>query len=302
MDVGYIEADCAEAERLSRIRLIAVDLDGTLLREGGVVSAATMKAVRAAVRSGLHIVMATGRTCQTPVTLSRRFHLNEPIISANGAHVMSGPAGEDWQHIPVPADVWPGLVDMLNSLGACFEVHVKGASLIEERFAAQAKRRPAKSFGEALRRWFSPSRHGRANVVANGTSANLAGRAVKAFVHGPSEVVEKLIRAGEEAFPRRLHYVTTITATRESVLEIQDASVSKGQALFLVAERLGFSMDETAAIGDGDNDVEMLQVAGLGVAMANASPRLTMVADRFTLSCDDDGVAEFLKEVMAARG
>lgn len=292
--------DPEDRDSLSKIRLVAVDLDGTLLREGGIASRLTRSTVRAAAKSGVHIILATGRTCQTAISLARSLGLQDPIISANGAHVMSSPSGEDWQVIPVPADVWPGLVELLDGLGARFETHVKGGSFMEARFTRKTKPR-AKSLGDALRRWLSPARRGRARIVADGASVKLAGQALKAFVHGPSEVVQKIIAAGEAAFPGRLHYVITVTATRESVLEIQDVSVSKGQALALVAERLGMAMDETAALGDGDNDVEMLEAAGIGVAMANASPKLAMVADRFTLSCDEDGVAHFLKEVMAAR-
>ena len=98
-----------------------------------------------------------------------------------------------------------------------------------------------------------------------------------------------------------MRYITTRTSEGDALLEIQDVSVNKGQSLGLVAEKLGLSMDQVAALGDGDNDVEMLEAAGLGVAMANSSPRLTMCADRFALSCDQDGVGHFLEEILKAQ-
>jgi hypothetical protein len=107
--------------------------------------------------------------------------------------------------------------------------------------------------------------------------------------------------ACESAFPGRLRYVTTFTTHGAALLEIQDSSVNKGQALSLVSERLGVALEETAAVGDGDNDVELLKAFGLSVAMANASPKLAMAAERFTFSCEADGAGHFLREVLEAR-
>ena len=283
--------DSEERDVLSRIRLVATDLDGTLLRRDGTVSPYTRSMIRKAARAGIKLVLATGRTSATAEEIGRLLGLGGPFICSNGAHVLSIAAREDWQFIPIPADVLPGILAILRGLGVRFEAAVKGAVVFEGRVSV---RRPLIEMLRARIR-------GTQRVIPVGGTEKLAGKVVKVFTGATADLVSKVTSAGEEAFPGRLRYITTTTSSGQSILEIQDASVNKGQALGLVAERLGLSMDETAAIGDGDNDVEMLEAAGLGVAMANASPKLTMAADRFALSCEQDGVGYFLKELLEAQ-
>ncbi|MEX0974304.1 MAG: Cof-type HAD-IIB family hydrolase [Bacillota bacterium] len=283
--------DSEERKALSRIRLVAMDLDGTLLRRDGTVSPYTRSMVRKASRAGIEMVLATGRTSATAERLGRLLGLGGPFICSNGAHVLSIAPRADWQFIPIPADVLPGILAVLRGFGVRFEAAVKGAVVFEGQVSV---RRPLL---EMLRARI----HGTQRIIPVGGTEKLAGKVVKVFTGATADLVSKVTSAGEEAFPGRLRYITTTTSSGQSILEIQDASVNKGQALGLVAERLGLSMDETAAIGDGDNDVEMLEAAGLGVAMANASPKLTMAADRFALSCEQDGVGYFLKELLEAQ-
>jgi hydroxymethylpyrimidine pyrophosphatase-like HAD family hydrolase len=78
--------------------------------------------------------------------------------------------------------------------------------------------------------------------------------------------------------------------------------VSKGHTLAKLAEQRGYSRDEVIAIGDGLNDVEMVQWAGLGVAVANAVPELRDIADFVTTSCDEEGVAQVIDRFILQRG
>jgi Cof subfamily protein (haloacid dehalogenase superfamily) len=83
-------------------------------------------------------------------------------------------------------------------------------------------------------------------------------------------------------------------------LEILHASCSKGDALQRVAQRLGIAMSEVIAVGDNYNDREMLQMAGLGVAMANAEPEILALADHVTASNDEDGIAHLVDQLLVA--
>ncbi len=290
--------DPEEKMSLSRIKLVAMDLDGTLVRRDGSVSRFTRNMVRKASKAGIKMVLATGRTSATAEHLGRWLGIPGPFICANGAHVLSIDPREDWQFIPMAADVLPGILGIFRELGLSFECAAKGTVIFEKQFYKLHKR--PFNLGRALRNLVAGRISASVEVVEDGGTEKLAGRIAKVFTGATPEIVEKVTAAGEAAFPGRLRYVTTITTHGDALLEVMDISVNKGQALGLVAEKLGLSMDETAAIGDGDNDVEMLQAAGLGVAMANASPKLTMAADRFTLSCEEDGVGWFLKELVEA--
>ncbi|MCK5202170.1 MAG: HAD-IIB family hydrolase, partial [Spirochaetales bacterium] len=79
-------------------------------------------------------------------------------------------------------------------------------------------------------------------------------------------------------------------------LEFMDGGVSKGSALFEVTDYLDISIDNIMAFGDGQNDISMIETAGIGIAMDNATDEVRAVADSITLSNNDDGVAVFLEE------
>ena len=288
-----------EAEALARIRLVAFDLDGTLVRRDGTCSLFTRRVVRRARKSGVHVILATGRTLGAPARLSRYLGLKEPLICSNGAHVVSGPPRADWQFIPIPPDVLPGLVGIIREAGVPFECHVKGKAKVERRFLGSL-RSGRWSLRRAALGLLGARLSTSAQVIEDGSSEKLAGQAVKLVVSASKGVAREVASECSSAFPGRVRCVTTVTTYGDALLEIMDSSVNKGQALALVAERLGVPMEECAAVGDGDNDVEMLQSCRVGVAVANASPRLSLAADRFTVSCDQDGAARFLAEVIDA--
>jgi len=88
----------------------------------------------------------------------------------------------------------------------------------------------------------------------------------------------------------------SIVFSNPMFLEFMDGMVSKGHALFEVAEHLGIEISNIMAFGDGNNDISMIETAGIGVAMENATPDVRSVANEITLSNNDDGVAEFLED------
>lgn len=270
--------------------MVAMDLDGTLLTRDNGVSRFNAAMVRKATRAGIKIVLATGRTSATAERVGRRLGLPGPFICANGAHVLSIQPREDWQFTPISAEVLPGLLGILRRMEVKFEAAVRGGVVFERQ-----NYRPKPFFQEIRARMRSHYR-----IIEEGTET-LAGQVAKVFTAATAGLLEQVQAVGEAQFPGRLRYITTITSERTTLLEIQDASVNKGQALGLVAEKFGLAMNEVAAMGDGDNDVEMLEAAGMGVAMANASPKLAMVADRFALACSEDGVGHFLMELLQAR-
>ena len=108
-------------------------------------------------------------------------------------------------------------------------------------------------------------------------------------------VTNAIIKAVNEQFPD-----IKVTASTWNNLEFNIATAHKGNALKRFAEHLGLTLDNCMALGDGMNDLSMIQAAGLGVAMANAHPRVLAAADQVTLSNDEDGVAHAIRKVLAA--
>ena len=106
-------------------------------------------------------------------------------------------------------------------------------------------------------------------------------------------VLAAAARAVHEVYPDYL-----ITHALDCNLEINSPKAGKGNALQALASHLGLSMDQVMVFGDGNNDISMLKAAGCGVAMANAMPEVKAVADRVTLSCDEEGVAAAIEELL----
>ena len=102
-----------------------------------------------------------------------------------------------------------------------------------------------------------------------------------------------LLRAMPEAFPAML-----ATSSIAENVEINAAAANKGQALLALAAHLGLRPEQTMAFGDGLNDVTMLRDAGVGVAMGNASDEIRALADVVTASCDEDGVAQVIEQLL----
>ena len=102
-----------------------------------------------------------------------------------------------------------------------------------------------------------------------------------------------LLRAMPEAFPAML-----ATSSIAENVEINAAAANTGQALLALAAHLGLRLAQTMAFGDGLNDVTMLRDAGVGVAMGNASDEIRALADVVTASCDEDGVAQVIEQLL----
>lgn len=289
-----------ERQALEKIRLVAVDLDGTLLRSAGSPSWHTRTVVRKASRYGVIVSIATGRSSYNASRVSSWVGARGPQIAVNGAHVLSPCAKEDWQFIPIVPEALTALTAVLRRIGVAFQSTLRGAVGIERQF--MSGRNGERVTPYAFIKGFLGARvTSRVKVLPDGGTDDLVGQVAKVYTGAPPEQAKAVMEAIDRDFAGRLRYVVTRTHHGDTLLEIQDVSVSKGQALILAGERLGLSAHEIAAVGDGNNDVEMIEAAGLGVAMANAAPQLAHAADRFTLSCDDDGVAQFLEEVYRAK-
>lgn len=289
-----------ETEALRRIRLVAVDLDGTLLNSKGGPSWHTRTVVRKASKYGVSVAIASGRSSFNTSRIAWWVGARGPQIAVNGAHVLSPNARHDWQFIPMQADALKTLLSMLRRIGATFEATLRGRVAVERPLVPGRRARPPGL--RVLSGFLGLTVAAPVTVLPEGAVDDLAGEVAKIYTDAPPDKVKVVMEAVERDFGGVLRSVITRTHAGETLLEIMDASVNKGQALLMAGERLGLAREEIAAIGDGNNDVEMIEAAGVGVAMANAAPRLAHAADCFTLSCDDDGVAHFLEQVYRAKG
>ncbi len=250
------------------VSVIAVDLDGTLLRSDGSVSPRTLRALGECAERGWRLVVATGRRPATVVTALPPELVPDAIVYNNGCGIQLDDLciHEDLmqphhslQIVQWIEDRWPdcalaALVDdaiYLNREQAAFPDHPVAP-------LAEVVCRPA------------------AKLVVN-----------LASLEGADGLHQSL--------PLECKMLVTC---RGEWGEIMPARASKARGLQMVVERWGLTLADVVAFGDDNNDLEMIAEAGMGVAMANAAPGVISVADRVTLSNDEDGVAQTLEALL----
>ncbi|GAC1407216.1 MAG: Cof-type HAD-IIB family hydrolase [Chloroflexota bacterium] len=274
-------------------RLVALDIDGTLLTSNAVVSPRTRASIAAAQAAGILVTLATGRRYVTTLHLVEQLELRLPAIVQTGALVVQPPAGERLYDNPMPEGAAHEALRILLDQG--LQPIVYENAVLEQRLytgPAEYDSRGARDYFEGNPELIRRLPHD-AMLMAEGVGGTPLELAVIDALAPLQRVVPLLTMAG-------CRTIISYSGTLDSYfMEVFRATCSKGAALRWLAAYCGVDMAETVAIGDNYNDVEMLQAAGLGVAMGNAEAEVKECADVLTLSNDQDGVAAVLDQIMA---
>jgi Cof subfamily protein (haloacid dehalogenase superfamily) len=262
------------------IRLVASDLDGTLLRPDETVSERTRAAIAAAREAGITVVLVSGRPPRSLGPIAERIGVGGIAICANGAVVWDLDNGTMVDHTPLAADLAARLVGALREAipGVLFAVE------LEHGFGREAG-------------WTEGPVAAPPDALQADALELITGPVTKLLVRHPTmpfaEVAERAREAaGDDA-------VVTWAGLR--LVEISAAGVTKAFALERLCGCLGIAAAEVVAVGDMPNDLAMLHWAGRAVAVANAQQSVIDVADEVTASNLDDGVALVLERIVAAR-
>ena len=263
---------------LSRVRLIAVDVDGTLVDDDKQIPEANRRALRAAIDRGFGVAIASGRMVQSIEILEDRLDIDCALIAYNGGMVV-GPKSEGRQrlfHQPLPASV----ADVVREF-AVRHGHVLNYYLDEKLYADATVR-------DGHLGHLYAKRSGMTYEFVD--LAGFAGRE-------PTKLI--LLAEPDEAPALRDRFVAdfgdaaNVVITESEYVEFMAPGVNKSAALPILAAHYGVGVDEVLAVGDADNDREMVKAAGVGVAVANARPGVLAVADVVTERTNNDGaVAE----------
>jgi len=259
-----------------RFRLAAIDLDGTLLGPTHEISPRNHLAVTELVRRGVTCVIASGRMHEATTQFADALTLPGPIISYNGALVRVHVSGEVWTHSRVPAEIAAEIVRYCKERG-----HHLNYYLDDHLFVA--RRGEWAEF--YLRQTGSP-------MEERGDLLQFAGKEpTKLILIDTPDVTAGLLDTFHDRFGASLY----ITRTNPEYLEFMNAKANKGEALKLVAGRLGVRREETIAFGDGTNDISMLQWAGFSVAMGSSVPEVLEAAGYIAPPCEEDGLASAIE-------
>lgn len=278
------------------IRLVALDVDGTLLDSRGRVSAANRDALAEVARRGVHLAVVTGRNY--PFALQAVEALPDPlnVICYNGA-VTRQRGGETARVRHLDAGVARRLLvatrHWRDSTLMQFNRDGEGQTVVDRLSWEPANRRGYYERISAYVRRVDDLEHALdddapVQVAFNGSCADMATLLAE-------------LRAVDDAAALAVS-ITTYPARDFTLVDVNAAAATKGQALADAARRLGIAHDEVFAIGDNHNDIDMLRWAGTAVVMGNAEPELLGMGLPLTTSNDEDGLAQALETHVLGAG
>jgi len=269
------------------IRILAMDLDDTLLCSDLSISRRTRNAIHRAGEAGATVVLSSGRVSGAMDQFSRMLELHERpgyLVSNNGALIQESHTG---------AIVHESRMDAPTALAVCDLAHAEGfpVQMYEDDLMYISRRNEYSDYDQRLT--------GIRQVVVENFRAMVKEGCYKLIIPGDPMILSHL----EKIVRTFMGDTITLFTSRPYFLEVLPRNTNKGTALAKIAEILGASAEETMAIGDSMNDEAMIRWAGIGVAMANGDERLKIIADVVTSSSNDnDGVAEVIEKYFSDKG
>jgi Cof subfamily protein (haloacid dehalogenase superfamily) len=273
------------------IRLLATDIDGTLLNPQFQISGRDLTALLRAHAAGIEIVLVTGRRHTFALPIAQQLGFDLWLISSNGA-VTRSLAGETFHRDLMPRETCRRLCVAMQEFRGntvlTFDKETKGAIVLERMDELTA----------SIRRWLEKNMAYIEFVVP--IEAALVADPVQAMFCGSMARMEQALRRLENCgLDGQITVLRTEYPARDlSMIDVLNAECSKGHALARWAEHRGFNRDEVMAVGDNHNDVEMLEFAGHPVIMGNACEELRGRGWTVTLGNDACGVAAAVEAVL----
>ncbi len=269
------------------IRIIALDLDGTLLNSNKELTQRSYDALAAAAAKGIEIVPTTGRFYGGMPQVIRELPFVNYAITINGAHVHNIHTGEVLYRAEIPWQQAVEIMKFLDTLPVVYDCFMDNGAFmtaaLQEKIAEYTDDPHYQDMVRRLRRGVPE---------------------LKAFIAERGQDVQKsqfftmdadLRRRMLAQLPGQFKDIIVSSALAHNV-EINNARASKGAAIGALAEHLGCGVEHVMSFGDGLNDLSMIEVAGMGVAMANAVDEVKACANYITDDCDHDGVAAAIEK------
>ncbi len=262
------------------IKMVAMDLDDTLLDGQSRISPRNREMIVRAMDAGIKIILASGRMYGSIVQYAEYLQLDDPIIAYNGAMIRKRDQAEALIHEVLPLELARELLLELRQMQIHTQLYVSDRLYVS--------RCNDKSEAYAL---------------ASKVEAHEAGDLLSFLQESPTKIlvidepaaIDECIPRLRERFADRVH----ITKSKPQYLEFMKPGINKGSALKRLREYYGFAAAEVMAIGDAPNDIEMLCEAGTGVAVGNAFDEVKAVSAFQVASNIKDGVAEAIEYALA---
>lgn len=240
----------------TKYKLLALDMDGTVLNEEQKISQENRQAIAAAINAGITVMFSTGRGVQSVLPYVEQLELESPLVSVNGSEVWSAPH-QLHKRIVMPADIISRLHKMAVQTGSWYWAYAVEGLFNRDQWADSVDKNTWLKFG---------------------------------FYEENTQLLSE-IRAEVASWD-----LFEITNSNVNNIELNPKGISKGSGMLEVCKLQGIGMHEVVAMGDSLNDLSMIKAAGLGVAMGNAQDELKANADLVTVTNDEHGVAKIIHE------
>ena len=264
--------------------LIVGDLDDTLLDPKGELSPRTLAALHGAIEAGARVTFATGRMVEAASFFAGQLGINAPLIAYNGALVYDLFAERTVSRLEIPMATARAICKLAEETGLYMQAYPGDRYFCAERCEHTA--RYAASIH--VRAWETPGHQPLSEWISSGQ--------LKLLGIGAAEAMPEILTRFRTAFPEGVDFYMS----KPTYMETVSATANKANALKALAESLGIKRENVLAFGDGQNDIAMLEYAGCGCAVANASAEVRARADRVVAANSEDGVAREIERLLAA--
>lgn len=262
--------------------LIALDLDGTLLKDDKTISKTTKNVIQKAREAGHEVMIATGRPFRSSELYYKELDLTTPIVNFNGAFVHH-PKDQSWglHHTPLDMQVAKEIVEASHD----FSFHNIIAEVLDDVYLHY--------HDEKLMNIFNL---GKLQVTTGDLREFLSASPTSMLIHTDEAHIKQISRHLSDVHAEVIHQRSW--AEPFHIIEIIKAGLSKAIGLQQACDYLQIPKERVIAFGDEDNDLEMLEFAGYGVAMGNGIDQVKNIAKDVTLTNEEDGIAVYLNDLL----
>lgn len=273
---------------MSDIKLVAMDLDNTLLNDDKKISKHTEDVLVEALKRGIYIVPATGRIFKSIPEFLRNIEGLRYALCCNGATVYDKYQDEIIYTNHLSAQTVLELFDVLEKYHCTHDIYRNGQGYMEPRFLDHLSEYGVED-----------------HIYDLVKDTRLPVENLREYIHENPLGIEKISCFFDDMDDRQAAYdelrnlnLASVSSSLANNLELNQFGCNKGDGLFHLAEHLGISMSQVMACGDASNDIKMIEAAGVGVVMENGMEELKELADFVTKTNNDDGVAYAIEKLV----
>lgn len=267
------------------IKMLVLDIDGTIYRKNFSASPAVIETLRSLVKDGIKVVLATGRMFCATLPIAEEIGLKEPVICYQGGYIKEcRKNGKILLKKNVPENQAREIIEILRKHEIHCNVYIDDGLVVEDD-------------NETIKR-YTDERNVRYKVIESFDDMKLENINKILAIDTDTEKIKKIQQELSDKYPDDLY----IIRSTPHFCEISNKDATKGNAIRYLAKLWNIKKEEIMAVGDQDNDIEMLKAAGIAVAMGNGTEELKKIADYVTDTVDNDGVVKavnkFVKETI----